>query len=244
MATQLDRRGYYRSPVTFPEARLGKKPANAGHKYPVEVLTRAEASAILKAAGRGYSGARDRAGFALMYRAGLRVTELLRLMPKDLDVDGGMVTILHGKGDRRRTIPVDPQAMALVELWLRLRRDLELTARHPFFCTISQPNPGQPYWSSVVRKKLKNTAVKAGVTKRVHPHGLRHTYATELAREGVPVHIIRRLLGHQSLDTTERYIAKLHPADLAAVIHLRTWDAPVKHAAPASETAGHGGVAA
>lgn len=230
-APVLDRRGYYRSPVTFPEHRLGRKPANAGRKFPVEVLTREEAATLIAACGRGYAGARDRAGFTLMYRGGLRVAELLALFPKDVDVEGGMVTVLHGKGDRARTIPVDPQAMALVYLWLMRRRELGLTARHPFFCTISRPNPGAPYWDSVVRKKLKTAAAAAGIDKRVHPHALRHTYATELARENVPVHVIRRLLGHNSLDTTERYIAKLHPGDLAAVIHARTWDAPKHHAA-------------
>jgi site-specific recombinase XerD len=231
--TPLDRRGYYRSRVTFATHRLGKKPPNAGRKFPVETLTREEARALLAACGRGYAGARDRAGVVLMYRAGLRIAELLALMVKDLDLAAGMVTVLHGKGDRRRTIPVDPQAMALVELWLERRRELGLNGRHPFFCTIAQPNPGDPYWSSVLREKLKRAGTRAGITKRVHPHGLRHTYATELAIEGVPVHVIRALLGHNSLDTTQRYIAKLHPADLARFVHQREWDPPTAHEASA-----------
>jgi site-specific recombinase XerD len=223
---QLDRRGYYRSPVTFPEHRLGKKPPNAGRKFPVETLSRDEARDLLAACGRGYAGCRDRAAYVMMYRAGLRIAEVIALLPKDVDVRGGFVTVLHGKGDRRRTIPLDPQACAVVELWLARRRELGLGNRRPLFCTISQPTPGEPVWNSVLRKTLKRDAERAGITKRVHPHGLRHTFATELAEEGVPVHVIRRLLGHNSLDTTERYIRKLYPADLARFIHARAWEPP------------------
>ena len=221
-----DRRGHYRSPVTLPEHRLGVRPANAGRKFPVEVLTREEARALLGACGRGYAGMRDRAGMVLMYRAGLRLGELMALRPKDVDVDHGMVTVLHGKGDKRRTIPVDPQAMAIVELWLERRRELGLTARHRVICTITRPNPGQPCWDSVLREKVKTAGIRAGIEKRVHPHCLRHTYATELALEGTPVHVIQALLGHNSLDTTQRYIAKLYPADLARFVHQRVWEPP------------------
>lgn len=226
-----DRRGYYRSPVTFAESRIGKRPANAGRKFPPEPLSREEVNAILGQCGRGYAGARDRAAFVIMYRAGLRIAEVIALLPKDVDSRNGLVHVLHGKGDRQRVIPIDPTGLAVVELWLERRRELGLNGRHPLICTISKPNPGQPYWDSVLRKKLKECGRRAEITKRVHPHGLRHTYATELAREGVPVHAIKQLLGHNSLDTTERYIRKLYPAELARWIHAREWEPTTDHEA-------------
>ena len=228
---RLDRRGYYRSPVTFAESRIGRTPANAGRKFPPEPLSREEVNAILSQCGRGYAGARDRAAFVIMYRAGLRIAEVLALFPKDIDTREGLVHVLHGKGDRARVVPIDPAAAALVDVWLARRRELDLNGSHRLICTISRPNPGDPYWDSVLRKKLKECGRRAGVTKRVAPHGLRHTYATELAREGVPVHAIRQLLGHSSLDTTERYIRKLYPAELARWIHARKWEPPSAHAA-------------
>lgn len=207
-ARPVDRRGFYRSPVTFPERWQGQKPPNAGRKFPVETLTREEARALLAACGRGYAGARDRAGVVLMYRAGLRIAELLALMVKDIDLGAGMVTVLHGKGDRRRTIPVDPQAMALVELWLERRRELGLNGRHPFFCTISQPNPGDPYWPSVVRKKLKHAGERAGITKRVHPQSSEQLQ--KLLFDGAP-----NLLGNVQTMRDVVEIGAERPRDLA-----------------------------
>jgi integrase len=74
-----------------------------------------------------------------------------------------------------------------------------------------------------VRDMLKRHAEKAGIGKRVHPHGFRHTHAAELAREGVPLHVIRRQLGHSDLAVTARYIDHLAPEEVVAAIRAREW---------------------
>jgi site-specific recombinase XerD len=187
------------------------KPPNAGHTYPAEILSRDEIHALMRCLGYGISGDRYRAAVVLMYRSGLRVAEALALLPKDVDLAAGTVTVLHGKGDRRRVVGIDPEAGAVIEKWLRGRRRLGVGPGRPLICTITRPHAGQSVYASVLREALKDAAVRAGIEKRVHPHGFRHAFASELAREKVGIRHIQRLLGHKSIATTERYLGGLTP---------------------------------
>lgn len=216
--------GRRRSVITLPGYRLGMKPANYGQKYPAEVLSREEVGQLLAACSRrGPTGLRNRALIIVMWRAGLRVAEALALLPKDVDLEAGTIAVLHGKGDRRRVVGLDPQACAVVEAWLARRRALGIGRGAPLFCTISGTTRGRKLQSAYVREALKLLARKSGIEKRVHPHGLRHTHASELAREKVPVNIIRRQLGHGSLATTARYIEHLMPSEVIEAMQQRVW---------------------
>jgi integrase len=218
--------GRLRSVITLPGYRLGMKPANYGQTYPAEVLTREEISRLLAACSRrGPTGIRNRALIVVMWRSGLRIAEALALCVKDIDLDAGTIAVLHGKGDRRRIVGIDPDALAVLERWIGLRRELGIGPASPLFCTISRPSRGRPVGSSYIREALKALARKAEIEKRVHPHGLRHTHASELAREGVPIHVIRRQLGHSSLAMTERYIDHLTPMDVISAMQERSWAA-------------------
>jgi len=224
--------GRYRSAVTLPGYRCGMRPANAGKTYPFEVYSREQINRLLAAYGRGYAGARDRAAVVVMWRCGLRVAEMTALMPRELDLDAGTVTVMHGKGDRRRVVGIDPQAAAVVDGWLRKRARLGLGARHPVFCVISRPSVGKRWYTSCVRESVKDAGTRAGLTAegvRVHPHGLRHTYASELAREGVPLPMIQALLGHKSLATTARYVHQLAPWEAIEIAQRRRWDQELTH---------------
>jgi site-specific recombinase XerD len=229
--------GRRRSAITLPGYRLGMKPANFGQKYPAEVLSRQEVGELLAACSRrGPTGLRNRALIVVMWRAGLRVAEALALYPKDVDLDAGTIAVLHGKGDRRRLAGMDAQAGAVVDAWLSRRRELGIGRGAPLFCAISVGSRGRPLRSAYVRETMKLLARKAGIEKRVHPHGLRHTCAAELALEGVPVHVIRRQLGHASLATTERYIDHLMPMDIVGAMQLRQWlshESPPARSSPA-----------
>jgi site-specific recombinase XerD len=226
----FDRRGYYRSPVTLPSYRTGQPSATKGRTFPPEPLTPEEVWALVDACGRGAAGRRNRALIMTMYRAGLRVSEALALYPKDVDLERGQISVLHGKGDRWRVIGLDAGACAIVERWTAERRALELGPRVTLFCVISKPTLGQPLASSYVRELLHKLGVKAGIEKRVHPHGLRHSYATYLAdRPDVPLRTIQTMLGHSSLATTERYLHRLNPA--AELELIRSLDWPDQHRA-------------
>jgi site-specific recombinase XerD len=223
----------------MPGYRKGQPPANKGMKLPAEVLTREEVNRLLGACSRrGRAGMRDRAMIAVLYRCGLRVAELCDLQPRDVDLDAGTVIVRHGKGNKRRVVGMDAGTTALVATWLQLRSELGVPPRSGWlFCTISRdPKPGRRVQESVFRETLKRLARKADVHKRVHPHGFRHTNAAELQREGMPVLMISRHLGHNSLATTERYLDHLSPQERIDALRRRDW-VPASHATfPAEES--------
>jgi site-specific recombinase XerD len=194
--------------------------ANKGRRFPAELLSPEEVRALLRAcSSRAPTGIRNRALIAVLYRGGLRISEALALHAKDVDQAAGTVTVLHGKGDQRRTVGMDPAAFALLERWLDKRRALGLSGRRPIFCTLK----GEPLDSSYVRRLLPRLAARAGIEKRVHAHGLRHAHAAELAAEGLPVNVVQQQLGHGSLATTDRYLRHIAPRERVAAMQAREW---------------------
>ena len=200
---------------------MARKPANKDKTYPAEPLTANEAQKLILAASRrAPTGIRNRALIVTLYRGGLRIAEALALMPKDLDADAGTARILHGKGNRARTVGLDPTAFAVIERWLDRRTALGINGRAPVFCTLD----GNPLSTAYVRALLPRLARKAGIEKRVHAHGLRHTHAAELAREGIPMNVIQAQLGHSSLATTDRYIRHIAPEQVIETMRGRAWN--------------------
>jgi len=189
-------------------------------RLPPEVLTDDEVCAMMEACGRyAPTGLRNRALIALLYRTGLRINEALSLYPKDLDLTDGCIRVLNGKGGRSRTVGLDPGAAAVIERWLDARSHLGLGGRHPVFCTLR----GHPMAAAYVRVMLKRLAARAGIDKRVHAHGLRHTHAAQLRAEGVDIAIISRQLGHASITTTARYLDHLAPTAVIEAMRRRRW---------------------
>jgi integrase len=226
--------GRRRSVVTLPEYRRGMKPPNAGRTFPAETYTRDEMDAILIAFGRGAAGDRNRAATVIQWRCGLRINEALDLFPKDVNLAAGTVTVLAGKGGKRRVVGIDRQTAAEVEIWLRRRAMLGISSRRPLFCVISRPTLGKRMYNSVFREALKDAGARAGVGgtehgecwgKRVHPHGLRHSFASDWAREGRSLVTLQYLLGHADLRTTQRYIHRLGDWEAIDAARDRTWPA-------------------
>lgn len=195
-------------------------------KLPAEVYTPAEIDRMLKACGRGPAGSRNAALLVVMWRGGLRCAEACALELRDVDRDAGTIRVRHGKGDKARTIGCDAQAFALVERWLTVRSKLDVPRGAPLFCTFSHGSVGQQLGGGYVRTMIKRIAKHARIEKRVHPHGLRHTCATELRREGVSVKVIQVQLGHTSLSVTERYLNHLHPTEVIDTMQARHWPLP------------------
>ncbi|MFG0241663.1 MAG: tyrosine-type recombinase/integrase [Phycisphaerales bacterium JB054] len=193
---------------------------NAGRRFPPEVLTDYEVRSLLDACGGGLpSCARNRALIAVLYRGGLRVSEALDLYPKDLDANVGAVRVLNGKGGKARTIGLDPGAFQILGEWMRARGALGIGGRSPVFCTAA----GKPVSSSYVRRLLNRLGEQAGIEKRVHPHGLRHTHAAQLRAEGVDIGIISKQLGHRSIATTARYLDHIAPWAVVEAMRGRIW---------------------
>ncbi len=207
--------------MTATKPRSTSTSSSGSRRRPPEVLTETEAIALIKAcSGRAPTGVRNRALIAVLWRSGLRISEALALELRDVDLQAGTLRVRHGKGDKSRTVGVDEQTAALLARWLDRRRKLSPGARAPVFCTLA----GGRVDTSYVRHLLPRLAAKAGLDRRVHAHGLRHTYASELAREGTAINVIRDALGHTSLAVTDRYLRDVAPMHVIDTIRARRWD--------------------
>lgn len=202
--------------VTTPPKTEG---SNKGEKLPVEPLTPAEMNALLKANNKGVSGLRNRALIVLGWRAGLRCSEALSLMTKDLDAANHTIRVLHGKGDKARIVGLDETSWVVLEQWLSARTNLGFNGKTPVFCTLQ----GKALNSRYIRALMNRLATDAAIEKRVHFHGLRHTHAFELANEGTPLHIVQQQLGHANLAVTSRYISHLNPQETVNRMKARCW---------------------
>ena len=187
-------------------------------RYPAEVLTRREIEAILEACGsESWTGRRNHALLVLLWRTGVRVSEALALRPCDVDLERGAVRVLRGKGGRARTVGMDQLGIGAMRPWMEEHRERGHHAGEPVFVTAS----GRPVSQGYLRRRLPELARAAGIHKRVHAHGLRHTHASELRAEGVDIAVIRRQLGHVSLLTTIEYLDNLDPCSVLAVMNGR-----------------------
>lgn len=190
------------------------------------VLTDEEAERLVAAVPKkSATGLRNRAMLAAMLGAGLRVGELVALMPRDLELysDSPLIRVRHGKGAKDRTIPIDEAACGPLREWTEKRRDLELNAHGAFFCAIRTSGFGGERGKRVsvrnVQETVKRLAAKAGIEKPVTPHTLRHTYATQmLRREGFTTRDVQELLGHARVATTEVY-THVDEVRLAELVH-------------------------
>ena len=105
-----------------------------------------------------------------------------------------------------------------VRPWVSVRAEL---LPGPLFCIIDGPTRGRPWSSASVRREFRQVAARAGVRRRFAPHQLRHAHALELAREGVPLNIIQRQLGHTNLGTTSIYLQGIDPEEILTAVHAR-----------------------
>jgi site-specific recombinase XerD len=193
---------------------------NKGKKFPPEPLTKQEVLGLLNACSRrAPTGIRDRALICLLWRGQLRISEALALKAADFDPAACTLRVLKGKGQKSRVVVVDPQAVEVLSTWLECRKKLRLNGHRPIFCTLG----GRAVSSPQVRQMLGRRARKAGIEKRVHPHGLRHTGASELAAEGVALLDIQQQLGHGSAATTNKYLHTLDPMRRGEVMRQRKW---------------------
>lgn len=147
-------------------------------------------------------GMRDRAMLELLYASGLRVTELVSLSLDDLDLEQGNVRCL-GKGGKERVIPVHANAIAVLRRYIEeARPDLvkKESKRSLFLNRRGQRLSRQGFWLI-----LKTHAKRAGISKKITPHTLRHSFATHLLQGGAPLRHVQELLGHSSITTTQVY---------------------------------------
>jgi site-specific recombinase XerD len=190
----------------------------------IDILTPEEVVRLMRACSqRAPTGVRNQALIALLFGCGARISEALSLRPKDVELATLSVVIQNGKGAKRRVTALLPETVDAIARWIDRRATLGVTARDYLFCTIGRgaagPHPTAPggrLSREYVARVLKRLARRAGVERRVHPHGLRHAWADLLRRRGFDVEELRVLLGHSSLLTTSTYLAHIGAHELPA----------------------------
>jgi integrase len=210
--------GHPRSRVTLPGYGRGRPPRNKGLRYPADPPTVEEIVAVMRAAGDRPDGVRLRALIVLLWRAGLRIGEVLDLAESDLDRERGAIRIRRSKGGKRREVGMDRWAWEQLEPWRTIRAGLPVGS---FLCVIHGPTAGRHWEPSAARKHLRRIAAHAGVRRRFAPHQLRHAHTVEMAHEGVPLVVIQRQLGHVNLGITSVYLQGIDSSEIIDTVHAR-----------------------
>lgn len=176
-----------------------------------KVLDQNALAALLAAPdGRTPQGLRDRAMFELLYAGGLRVSELVGLDVGQVDLEEA-TAIVHGKGAKERVVLFGQPAMDALEAYLTKGRPTLSANQKAHPGTRKWPNPlflnrfGGRLTARSVQTMIKRYALKAGIPQDVHPHLLRHSFATHLLDGGADVRVVQELLGHASVTTTQIY---------------------------------------
>lgn len=146
-------------------------------------------------------GLRDRAMLEVLYATGLRVSELIQLKPKDLNLDNGYL-ICRGKGGKERVVPLGKSAAAVTKRYIeKARPQLQKKPTEALFLTrLGDPFTRQGFW-----KTLREYARKAGLASKISPHILRHSFATHLLEGGADLRSVQLMLGHSQITTTQIY---------------------------------------
>ena len=191
------------------------KTQRLGRRIP-ECLTTRETNALLEAVGDGMSptgddyspvGLRNRAMTEVMYSSGLRVDELIHLRIGDVAFGDGCGKMrIIGKGNKERIALVNDRAMEWLKRYMEKAR-LSLTQDKGLNSLVFTSVTGRPLGRMEVWRFLNKAALKAGIDpKKVHPHVLRHSFATHLLGGGANLMVIKELMGHASIATTQMYL--------------------------------------
>jgi integrase/recombinase XerC len=178
---------------------LGLRPPKSEKKLPNAPSVDAMAH-LLEAEAEGIWAVRDLAMFELMYSAGLRRAELIGLDMGGLDLAASEVTVT-GKGSRMRVVPVGGKALAAVRNWLAMRANVARGDTEALFVGAR----GGRISATVLALALKQLALRQGITAHMHPHALRHAFASHVLQSSGDLRAVQEMLGHASLSTTQIY---------------------------------------
>ena len=144
----------------------------------------------------------DQAVLELAYASGLRLAELRNARLEHLHLDASFINVI-GKGNKERVVPLGRKAVAALERYLSVARPRLVTPRSP--AAVFLTNRGTPFAPVTLWLRIKQRVRRAGISRNVTPHMLRHSFATHLLDHGADLRVIQELLGHASISTTEVY---------------------------------------
>ncbi|MFQ5660431.1 MAG: tyrosine recombinase XerC [Gammaproteobacteria bacterium] len=169
------------------------------HKLP-KTLDADQANRLVEIKTSGPLAVRDKAIFELMYSSGLRLSELVELDLDSIDFADAIVTVT-GKGKKTRNIPVGRYAVNAIKAWLSQRSNFANSDQSALFVS----NRGKRISTRTIQQRLRDWAVKQGLATRVHPHMLRHSFATHILESSSDLRAVQELLGHANISTTQVY---------------------------------------
>jgi integrase/recombinase XerD len=217
-------RGFFRFLVQ--EKILKQNPAKiidlpkSGLKLP-DVLSAEEIQLILNTPDpKTHRGARDAAMLELLYAAGLRVSELINVKVRDVNLEVGFVRTM-GKGSKERVVPIGSHARDKITDFIKHARPRLLkqhVSQFLFVARAGKPMTRQGFW-----KLIKQYAVKAGIDKEITPHTFRHSFASHLLEGGADLRSVQMMLGHVDISTTQIYthVAREHLKRMHEKYHPR-----------------------
>ncbi len=177
----------------------GVRAPKSGKKLP-RVLDVDQMASLLESDDREILSLRDHAMFELLYSSGLRVAELANLQIRDVDLSAAMVHVT-GKGNKQRNVPVGKQAVLAVRAWLGRRHELDRSGTSQLFLG----SRGKAIGSRSIQHRLSLWAKKQGLDMHVHPHMLRHSFASHMLESSGDLRAVQELLGHADISTTQVY---------------------------------------
>ncbi|MHB8278769.1 MAG: tyrosine-type recombinase/integrase [Candidatus Humimicrobiaceae bacterium] len=186
-----------------------------------EIIDRKDAEKLFKQINTRYiRGKRNMAIFKLMLNTGLRVSEVCSLKNKDIDLDKQVLKVVNGKGGRDRLIPFPADITSYLTDWISEKNKLGLDSKY-LFCSFRIFNSksgqaGKKLMPRYIQTALKQYGQRAGIDE-LHPHTLRHSYATAVYQINHNLEGLRMLLGHSNISTTQIYI-NLSMIDLKSTI--------------------------
>ncbi|MBI5805551.1 tyrosine-type recombinase/integrase [candidate division TA06 bacterium] len=182
-----------------------KEPKKAT-SLPRSVLTPEEARKILDAPNLSTTaGIRARAILEAFYSTGLRLEEMARLTIYDCDLQGGYLRVNKGKGAKDRVIPLGKHAARFLKEYITHIRP-QWTKNNKGVKALLVNRQGQALSTEVIGIMVRTYARKAGITKKVSPHTFRHTFATQLVKNGADITAVQKMLGHSDLSATQVYL--------------------------------------
>ena len=144
----------------------------------------------------------DRAILELAYASGLRLSELKNLRLEQLHLEAGFINVI-GKGNKERVVPVGRKAVEALSRYIEAARPKFVTPKSP--AAVFLTRRGTPFASVTLWLRIKNRVRRAGISRNITPHMLRHSFATHLLEHGADLRVIQELLGHANISTTEIY---------------------------------------
>ena len=185
-----------------------------------QALSVDEAVKLVDIADDGVLALRDHAIFELFYSSGLRLSELVNLDFDMLDFSEGTVTVT-GKGNKTRIVPLGSHASNAIENWLQQRKQIKTDDKNSKALFITQQ--GRRITQRAVQYRMKTWSIKQGINANVHPHMLRHSFATHVLQSSGDLRAVQEMLGHANISTTQVYthLDFQHLAKIYDVAHPR-----------------------